>query len=376
MLESWSSYLARGIEGTNNRTVSSETKFEYDEGCILGMGNPLLDISAEVPHEILEKYGLKPANAILAEEQHIPLYKELVDNYSVQYIAGGATQNSIRVAQWMTGKRYATGYMGCIGGDEFGRIIRECADRDGVRTHYMIDPSTPTGTCAVLVTNNERSLVANLAAANNFLASHLSTPEAQELIQKAKVYYIAGFFLTVSLESILTVAKHASDNSKTFCMNLSAPFLIQFFGEQMSAALPFCDIVFGNETEALTFGEARQWGTNIEEIALRISALPGVRKDSPRMVVITHGKDPTIVSFRRRIYRFPVELLPREKLIDTNGAGDAFVGGFLSRLVIYNDMANLTFEQLSDCVNAGHYASREIIQRSGCTLPEVCAYRP
>ena len=41
-------------------------------------------------------------SAILAEEKHLPLYKELVDSYKVQYIAGGATQNAIRVAQWMS----------------------------------------------------------------------------------------------------------------------------------------------------------------------------------------------------------------------------------------------------------------------------------
>eukprot|EP00624_Nannochloropsis_granulata_P006228 evm.model.NODE_45513_length_12246_cov_26.632124.2 len=43
-------------------------------------------------------------SAILAEDKHLPLYKELVDSYKVQYIAGGATQNAIRVAQWMSQK--------------------------------------------------------------------------------------------------------------------------------------------------------------------------------------------------------------------------------------------------------------------------------
>ena len=70
-----------------------------DVGCIYGMGNPLLDISAVVEPKLLEKYGVKPNDAILAEDKHLPIYKELKDNYEVEYIAGGATQNSIRVAQ-------------------------------------------------------------------------------------------------------------------------------------------------------------------------------------------------------------------------------------------------------------------------------------
>ncbi len=41
------------------------------------MGNPLLDIISEVNHEFLEKYGLKLDNAILAEEKHVSMYKEM-----------------------------------------------------------------------------------------------------------------------------------------------------------------------------------------------------------------------------------------------------------------------------------------------------------
>jgi len=63
------------------------------------MGNPLLDISAVVDQGFLDKYGLEANNAILAEDKHVPMYQDMVDNFSVEYIAGGATQNSLRVAQ-------------------------------------------------------------------------------------------------------------------------------------------------------------------------------------------------------------------------------------------------------------------------------------
>ena len=41
--------------------------------CVLGMGNPLLDISADVDQAFLDKYGVSLNNAILAEEQHLPM---------------------------------------------------------------------------------------------------------------------------------------------------------------------------------------------------------------------------------------------------------------------------------------------------------------
>lgn len=67
---------------------TTDTMTESNKIALVGMGNPLLDISAEVPDSVLTKYGLEPANAILAEEKHMPLYKELVDSYEVRRLPG------------------------------------------------------------------------------------------------------------------------------------------------------------------------------------------------------------------------------------------------------------------------------------------------
>ena len=89
-----------------------------------------------------------------------------------------------------------------------------CAKEDGVEAHYYIDEKTPTGTCAVLVNSGDRSLVANLAAANNFVPAHLETERAKAMVGSARFYYIASFFLTVSVDSILQIAKPAAASGK------------------------------------------------------------------------------------------------------------------------------------------------------------------
>ena len=48
------------------------------------------------------------------------------------------------------------------------------------------------------------------------------------------------------------------DFVQTFIMNLSAPFLCQFFKAPMLEAAPYWDILFGNESEALAFAEANE----------------------------------------------------------------------------------------------------------------------
>merc|ERR1740122_194363 len=139
---------------------------------LLGMGNPLLDISAEVDQKLLEKYELKAGDAIWAEEKHQPLFEEMTKLGNVQYIAGGATQNTIRVAQGMLQQPDATAYMGCIGKDENGEKLRKACSTDGVKALYMVDAATPTGVCATLITGIERSLCTNLSAANNYKVDH------------------------------------------------------------------------------------------------------------------------------------------------------------------------------------------------------------
>jgi adenosine kinase len=343
--------------------MSAQKNFQ---GAILGMCNPLLDISAEVPEELLKKYELSLNNAILAEEKHLPLYDELVKTFPVQYIAGGATQNSIRVAQWMLKIPGSTSYFGAVGNDAYGEQLEKCAMEDGVRVIYQKNPTVPTGTCAVLVHGGERSLVANLAAANTFTASHLDTVEAKEAVEQAQLFYISGFFLTVSVDSILSIAKHAVEKNKIFAMNLSAPFLVQFFGDQMAAVVPYADFVFGNESEAAAYGAAKEYGSDLSTIALRLAAQPKASGTRPRIVVFTQGSESTIVAVNGVVTVYPVDPLPRELLVDTNGAGDAFVGGFLSQLI--------QDKPLAECVRAGHWAARVIIQRSGCTFPKDCDF--
>ncbi|KAK6933390.1 Carbohydrate kinase PfkB, partial [Dillenia turbinata] len=332
------------------------------EGILLGMGNPLLDISAVVDDDFMKRYDIKLNHSYLAEDKHLPLYDEMASKYNVEYIAGGATQNSIKVAQWLLQIPGATTFIGCIGKDKFGEEMKKNAKQAGVNVPYY-EVDNATGTCAVCVVGGERSLVANLSAANCYKVEHLKRPENWALVEKAKYFYIAGYFLTVSPESIQLVAEHAAAKNKVFMMNLSAPFICELFKDVQEKALPYMDYVFGNEIEARTFARVHGWETeNVEEIALKISQLPKASGMRKRITVITQGADPVVVAEDSKVKTFPVILLPIEKLVDTNGAGDAFVGGFLSQLI--------QEKPIGDCIRAGCYAASVVIQRSGCTYPE------
>ena len=66
---------------------------------LVGFCNPLLDISVEVKDEsLLERFNLKPNDAILSGEEQEGLIEE-IEGLQKTYSAGGAGQNTIRAAQ-------------------------------------------------------------------------------------------------------------------------------------------------------------------------------------------------------------------------------------------------------------------------------------
>merc|ERR1711957_1140494 len=188
-------------------------------------------------------------------------------------------------------------------------------------------------------------------------------------VAAAKVVYSAGFFATVSPDAIKAASRQKAEDKGIYCMNLSAPFLMQGppFKAVFVETMPYVDFLFGNETEALTWAETEGWeSTDLDSIATQLSLIPSA-KDRKRTVVITQGCEPTIVCINGLITKHPIIALPKEKLVNTNGAGDAYVGGFLAGLVKGLPVA--------ECCKAGAYAAAEIVQRSGCTFPSKPDYK-
>ncbi|KAK9985536.1 hypothetical protein SO802_030487 [Lithocarpus litseifolius] len=105
-------------------------------------------------------------------------------------------------------------------------------------------------------------------------------------------------------------------------MNLSAPFICEFYKDAQEKFLPYVDFLFGNEKEARTFSEVHGWETeNVEEIALRLSRWPKASGTRKRIVVIlSQDVDPIVVAEDGKVKKFPVILLPKDKIVDTNGA--------------------------------------------------------
>lgn len=309
---------------------------------------------------MLQKYGLKLDDTLLVDAEKEPekmgLYDDLINNRNAKLIPGGAAQNTARGAQYMLAPD-SVWYIGSVGDDSYSKLLREKCAEQGLHVEYHVD-SEPTGKCGVVITDHHRTMLTHLAAANNYKLTHLQQPKIWSQVEKTPVFYVGGYHLTVCVPAAMALAKHAAETNKTFMLSLSAGFIPQFFKDPLSEILPLCDYVFGNENEATTWAENNGHADvkdNIPEAAKALASVPKTNSKKPRVVIITQGTDPTIVAVKEEgkdaeVKEYPVAAIDGKEIVDTNGAGDAFAGGFCAGVV--------EGKSLQECIARGHWLAK------------------
>ena len=106
--------------------------------------------------------------ACLASEEQMPIYDEIWNMSDKIAVPGGSAMNSARSTNYMLknqGIENRITYFGAVGNDDRGSVIEMDLKNDGINGNLHRVDDVPTGTCAVVVVDKDRSLCANLAAA-------------------------------------------------------------------------------------------------------------------------------------------------------------------------------------------------------------------
>lgn len=143
-------------------------------------------------------------------------------------------------------------------------------------------------------------------------------------------------------------------------MNFSAPFIAQFFGAQLQQVIPHTDIIIGNEAEAEAWATANGQPNpkDLPAVAKAIALLPKSNASRPRIVIFTQGAEQTVLVSSAEPDApkfFGVTALSDSQIVDTNGAGDAFAGGFLG--------AYVAGKSLDESVEVGHKLGSMCVQQ-------------
>jgi len=205
--------------------------------------------------------------------------------------------------------------LGRVGDDEFGEAqIRNLRDQ-GVDTDFVERLSGwKTGSAFITVTPDGENAITVAPGANRGL-THEDVDAAADAIGEAKVLVTQ---MEVSPETVKQAAQVAVERGTRALVNLAPPFEV---GRDLLEKL---DPLVVNEHEA-----AFLLGEKVEGLDGALSAAPELLNLGPRSVVLTLGASGAVFADGGSSGHLPA---PDADVVDTTGAGDAFVGALAVKL--------------------------------------------
>jgi ribokinase len=206
-------------------------------------------------------------------------------------------------------------FLGRVGDDGFGEpLVRSLADK-GVDTGLVQQiPGSSTGTAFITVTPDGENAITVAPGANRRLSAD-DVDAASESIEEAQVLVSQ---MEVPPEVVVRAVEVAARSGTRALLNLAPPF------EVPRTLLEKLDPLVLNEHEA-----AFLLGEGVEGVDGALDAAPRLLSLGPRSVVVTVGEDGAVFSDGESMRHLAA---PGVEVVDTTGAGDAFVGALAARL--------------------------------------------
>lgn len=228
----------------------------------------------------------------------------------------------------------------------------------------QIIPTESTGTCICLIQNEDRCCFANIGASKYFNTDNLSNKLTQVTNHNEKiVIYIEGFFLTERSHVCRHICQQfpKPNSNITFAVNLSACYIIENYIDDVNYLVAQADIVFGNKDEFEVLAKCNQKNTVIEFIYSMSENLD----ERNKIIVITDGNQPIEIYTLKLNEPFKwetldVRVVKKQDVIDTTGAGDAFVAGFFHAFLQQNS--------IKDCAHFGMEVALKKLKNIGAHL--------
>jgi ribokinase len=206
-------------------------------------------------------------------------------------------------------------FLGRVGDEGFGEpLVRALAEK-GVDTNLVEEvPDSSTGTAFITVTPDGENAITVAPGANRRLTVE-DVDAASGTIGEAKVLVVQ---MEIPPEVVRRAVEVASANETRALVNLAPPF------EVPQALLEKLDPLVLNEHEA-----AFLLGERVEGVDRALSAASELSDLGPRSVVVTVGEEGAVFANGASAEHLTA---PRVEVVDTTGAGDAFVGALAARL--------------------------------------------
>lgn len=316
---------------------------------LYAIGNALVDREYPVDDGLLVRCNLQKGTMQLADAvQQEALMAQLNQHTSpTGQVGGGSAANTAFAFAALGGSTF---YACRVGNDPAGSFYLEDLSAAGVQTSPRSQDLGQTGTCIVMVTpDGERTMHTHLGITAELSPDQVDlTPLAQ-----ARFLYIEGYLATSdsARQAVAVVRELARQQGTKIALSLSDPAMVQYANAGLHDLIgQGVDVLFCNEMEARLF-------TQTDSIEAAIAAL---HQYAP-LVVVTRGADGALIGHEGLLQPVAPQLVPQ--VLDTNGAGDGFAGGFL-----YGLSQHFT---LTDCGYLATAIASAVVAKFGPRLPRT-----
>lgn len=275
---------------------------------------------------------------------------------------GGAPCNVLAMLNKL-GKK--TAFLGKVGNDQFGTLLRNTLDDAGIETTHLLTDENVNTTLAFVHTfpdgDREFSFYRN-PGADMMLNENDVDPV---FIGQTRLFHFGTLSMThdgvrAATKKAVTAAKE-SGALISFDPNLRPPLWssLELAKEQMEYGCSQCDVlkISDNEIQFLSGKEDYDEGIRFLQETYQIP-----------LILLTMGKDGSRAYYKdMRVERGGVPC----KTIETTGAGDTFCGSALN-YVLEHDFNDLTEEQLGEMLTFANAAAAIVTTKKGAirAMPE------
>ena len=259
-----------------------------------------------------------------------------------------------------------TAFVGAVGNDSFGDDAETFLKSENIETRLIRVPNAPTGTAGITVNGSgQNQIVVALGASEMFVVEEIDP----RLLQEAQIVVVQ---FEIHPQTVASVLRLAHGLGKTTILN-PAPMN----PEMNFSLLALVDIFIPNETEFVSVVRLHPDLSDVHFSEEKLHSLtPGqlhelCRKLEVPTVIVTLGKRGCFISQATGF-----ELIPACQgisVVDTTGAGDAFVGGFAAGLLKFDGDMSLAARMAT--VVAGLSVTKQGTAPAMPNLAEINAYQ-
>ena len=311
---------------SDSDTESDEDEEEEDKASrILVVGDAFMDIVT-----CMDKLEINPGGDSLAS--------------SISLLPGGSGLNtSVRMKE-LGGESLNVLFFSAVGKDEQGNLLFNAVSDAGVEPHMIQSSEFATGSCIVLSTKDDRSFITNRGIIEHMASKHFEGPDGKpfkgQINKDLDHVHVAGYYncptLCVGIEDALS---NFLECNYTTSLNPQCDAEGKY--NMIDSLCRVITYLFCNEEElrAMAYGCFKAKRKTVRECALLF-----INAGCAHVIVTNGAKGATCFYFDIYKHGFEGDITavnltevsaspPTVEVVDTTGAGDAFIAGFLASAV-------------------------------------------